>query len=257
MRQVVAWDGPAPFPGDYLAGRGHDELWRIAGIARLAGGGRLSLELIKTPPASKPDRAMVHPWTRAAEHDADGPARVRQITASGPTGVMKDTWRDPDDIKPNATHRAREVTGYRTFCPLRRMSAHKGSQIEPRHILAADLLRAQVDIATIGKGARSMDALSRQGFGPVTFPPRTALERVWAMTQARRALARLAPSARVLVAEVVLMNRAVHAWCRQVTPPRDAKVEMGRLLAALDVLVDHYAAEIDEALARGKMLEVA
>lgn len=257
MRQIVAWDGPPPFPGDFLAGRSHDELWRITAIARLSSGGRLSLDLQKTAAASKPDRAMVHPWTRLAEHDEAGPARVRQVTGTGPTAVMKTTWRDPDDIKPNATHKAREISGYRTFCPLRRMMAHKGSQIDPKHVLAADLLRAQVDIATIGKGARSMDALSRQGFGPVTAPPRTALERVWALTQARRALARLAPSARLLIAEVVLFNRAIHSWCRQVDPPRDAKIEMGKLLGALDVLVDHYAAEIDEALARGKMLEVA
>ena len=192
-----------------------------------------------------------------APHDAEGPPRVRQVTGTGPTGVMRSAWRDPDDVKPNAAHKAREITGYRTFCPLRRMMVQRGSQIEQRHVLAADFLRGQVDVAVIGKGARPMDVLSRQGFGPVTGPPGSALEQVLAQTQARRALARLGPLTRVLVAEVVPFNRAIQAWCRMVDPTREPKVEMGKLLAALEILADHYNAEIDEALKGGHMLEVA
>jgi hypothetical protein len=256
MRQIIAWDGPAPYPGDYLAGRGADECWRITAIARMSSGGRLSLDMQKASRATAPPRAVMHAWSRLASHDAEGPARVRQVAAAGPTSVMRSAWRDPDDIKPNASHRPREITGYRTFCPLRRMMAHRGSQIDERMVLAADMLRGQVDIAVIGKGARSMEGL-RQGFGPVTGPPGSALAQVQALTQARRALARLAPATRTLVAEVVLFNRAIHAWCHLTDPVRDAKVEMGRLLGALEVLVDHYAAEIDDALARGRMLEVA
>ena len=63
MRQIVSWDGPAPFPGDFLAGRGRDELWRIVTIARITAGGRLSLDLQKTTPAEVPERAMVHAWS--------------------------------------------------------------------------------------------------------------------------------------------------------------------------------------------------
>jgi hypothetical protein len=256
MRQVIAWDGPAPYPGDYLAGRGADECWRITGIARLPKGGRLSLDMQKASRAAMPARAVMHAWSRLASHDADGPARVRQVAAPGPTAVMRSEWRDPDDVKPNASHRPREITGYRTFCPLRRMMTFRGSEIDQRMILAADMLRGQVDIAVIGKGARSMEGV-RQGYGPVSGPPGSALAQVKALTQARRALARLAPATRLLVAEVVLFNRAIQAWCHLTDPARNAQVEMGKLLAALEVLVDHYAAEIDEALSRGRMLEVA
>ena len=256
MRQTVAWDGPAPYPGDYLAGRGSDELWRITSIARLTSGGRLSLDLQKATPDGLVPNAMIHAWSRMAPHDPDGPQRVRQVTATGPTGVMKGTWRDPDDVKPNASHRAREISGYRTFCPLRRMMAHKGSAIEQRHVLAADLLRAQVDIAVIGKGGRSME-LTRQGYGPIAGPPRSALDGVWALTQAQRALARLGPATRLLVAEVVLFNKTIYAWSHAIAPARDPKIEMGKLLGGLDMLADHYATEIDEALSRGHMLEVA
>jgi hypothetical protein len=256
MRQIVAWDGPAPFPGDYLAGRGQDEVWRIVAIVRMAGGGRLSLDLLKASPETVSPRAVVHGWQRMASHDPEGPARVRQVIGAGPTAVMRGAWRDPDDMRPNA-RAPREIAGYRTYCPLRRMMLNKGSQIDERQVLAADLLRSQVDIAVIGKGARSMEALGRSGFGPVAGPSGSAVQRVWALAQARRALLRLAPPARVLVTEIVLFNRSVQAWCHANDPPRDPKVEMGRLLAALDVLADHYAAEIDEALAKGRMLEVA
>lgn len=253
MRQVVAWDGPAPFPGDYLAGKGRDDLWRIASLAR-SSGGRLSLDLQRASVESIPAGAVTHNWTRMAPHDAEGPARVRQINATGPTGVMRASWRDPEDMRPNA-RQPREISGYRTFCPLRRMMAHKGSQIEQRHVLAADMLRGQVDIAVIGKGGQSMQMLGTQGYGPVAGPPGSAVQRLWALAGARRALGRLAPATRALVAEVVLLNRSIQQWCHDTTPFKDAKIEMGRLLAALDVLADHYATDIDEALAKGHILE--
>lgn len=256
IRQTVAWDGPAPIPGDYLAGRKQSELWQILGIARLRGGGRISLDLKPISPAALPENAMVHGWLRMKPHDEDGPARVRQVTGTGPTGVMKSHWRDPDDMTPNASRRPREISGYRTYDPLRRLAAHKGSQFEHRHVLAADMLRGQVDIAVIGRGGRRMDEMLRQGFGPVSGPSGVAIEGVWARENAQRALMRLGPSTRLLVTAIVLMNCSVHAWCAETKPPRDAKLETGRLLAALDLLADHYAAEIDDAVSRGTM-EVA
>jgi hypothetical protein len=193
----------------------------------------------------------------ARQFDPEGPADVRQTARAGPTAVMRAEWRDPDDMRPNAQHKPREITGYRTYCPLRRMAAIKGSQVTDQHIYAADILRGQIDLAVIGRGGREMIALQR-GFGPVSGPSANAVLQVWAAMQARRALTRLAPAARIMLTEVVLFNRSIHAWCAALAAQRgwmpDKKIEMGKLIAILDILADHYAAEIDEALARGTLL---
>lgn len=66
--------------------------------------------------------------------------------------VMRATWRDPIDISPNARRTAKEITGFRAACALRRMLHHDAarSSITEEHILAADLLRLQVDAVLIG-----------------------------------------------------------------------------------------------------------
>lgn len=186
--------------------------------------------------------------------DPEGPAAVRQLARAGPTAVMRASWRDPDDVRPNAARRAREITGYRTYCPLRRMLRQKGTQVTERHVIAADMLRAQVDLAVIGRGARELLGLQR-GFGPISGPSINAMLQLRAAIQAQRALARLGPSARVMLTEIVLFNRSIYAWCAA-RAGLDAKIETGKLLGILDILADHYAAEIDEALSRGRVLEV-
>jgi hypothetical protein len=128
------------------------------------------------------------------------------------------------------------------------MMLHKGSEITERHIIAADILRGQIDIAVIGRGGRSMIALGTS-FGPITGPPGSAVARVFAEVQAKRALHRLTASGRALITAVVLFNRSIKAWAEE--QGRDRKVETGKLIAALDVLADHYDDEIAAALARG------
>jgi hypothetical protein len=67
--------------------------------------------------------------------------RLMHRNAGGPTGVMKANWRDPDDLN---VHRrmAREISGWRSYCPLRRlMEQGRSSAISAEHILAADMLR--------------------------------------------------------------------------------------------------------------------
>jgi hypothetical protein len=181
---------------------------------------------------------------------------AHRLTTAGVARVMRAEWVDPDDVKPTAARTARHISGWRSFCPLRRMNAVRGAQVTERHILAADLLRSQVDLAVIGRGALEMIALMR-GFGPVAGPSVNAVEQVWASVQARRALARLSPAARVMLTEVVLFNRSIQAWCAlnaEAGRPANRDVEMGKLIGILDTLADHYAAEVDEALARGAMI---
>jgi hypothetical protein len=163
---------------------------------------------------------------------------------------MRGAWRDPDDVRPNAQHRPREISGYRTYCPLRRMARAHGSQVTERHIAAADLLRAAVDLAVIGaSGVLDLAGLGAV-FGPVNGPTRAALRQAAAMAEAQRALTRLAPSQRELLTAVVLFNCSLQTWCAR-PPGHNAQVEMGRLLGVLDVLADHYAGEIDRQLAAG------
>jgi hypothetical protein len=65
--------------------------------------------------------------------------------------VVRSTWTDPDDMRPNARH-AREIAGYRRYCPLRRCLAQHGdrSSFTGEHIQAADRLRACFDGARLG-----------------------------------------------------------------------------------------------------------
>jgi hypothetical protein len=184
--------------------------------------------------------------------DPLGPPLVRQqASQGGPTAVMRSQWRDPDDLRPNAQHRPREIDGYRTYCPLRRMSRSPGSQITPRHIAAADLLRSAVDMAVIGsQGGYGLLGLGGL-YGPLAGPSVGALRQSAAQREACRALTRLAPSQRALLTAIVLFNHSLQAWCAETTG-RNPQVEMGRLLGVLDVLADHYAGELDQQRASGQ-----
>ena len=190
---------------------------------------------------------------RALRIDLTGPPAVRQRhREGGPTAVMRSEWRDPDDIKPDARHKPREIDGYRTYCPLRRMARQTGSQITLRHIAAADALRLAVDLAVIGaQGDR--EQFIRALYGPVSGPGKAAMRQTAAIREAERALRQILPGYRALLTEIVLFNRSLAAWCAMVNPARNPQIEMGRLLGILDQLAAHYASEIDRALARGNV----
>ena len=183
--------------------------------------------------------------------DPLGPPLVRQqASQGGPTAVMRAEWRDPEDVRPNAQHRPREIVGYRTYCPLRRMARVQGSQITREHITAADLLRNAVDMAVIGsRGGLDPGGLGAV-YGPLSGPSVAALRQSAAMREAQRAISRLAPSQRALLTAIVLLNRTLQSWCAD-PPGRNAQVEMGRLLGVLDVLADHYASDVDRQLSLG------
>ena len=52
---------------------------------------------------------------------------------------MRTAWRDPDDINPNR-RLAREITGFRSYDPLRRCRQRPGTSVTERHVVAADIL---------------------------------------------------------------------------------------------------------------------
>jgi len=162
---------------------------------------------------------------------------------------MTGSWRDPDDIKPDARHKPREIDGYRTFCPLRRMARQPRSQISARHIAAADHLRTSVDLAVIG-AASSREQVLRVAYGPLTGPSAAAMRQSKAMREVMRALGRVPPAQRPLLTAIVLLNWTLAAWCIA-APRRNPQVEMGRLLSVLDLLEEHFRAEIDRDLALG------
>jgi hypothetical protein len=245
-RQRVPWEGADPKVGDYLAGRARCDAWLIAGVAPIrrhdATGARLTLDVRRVTIRDVPKGATVHPRSRIAQVDPLGPASVRISAAQGQTAVMRTHWRDPDDVRPNASRRPREVTGYRTYCPLRRMARLKGSQISEAHIAAADAFRLMWDIATIGLTGERSDV--RGTYGPSAGPSINAVLQAGASSEAMRVLRRFVPPQLLMLEVIVLRNRSLQAWCtersaeigRSINP----EVEMGRLLAVLDVLADQY-----------------
>lgn len=266
LMKRVCWDGPHPRPGEFLASRTANLIWLIQTVqvhrAVDASGAGLSLGLLRqTNPLPLPRGAVLHPASRVQASDPTGPARTRQIIGSGPTAVMKDKWRDPSDTTPNASHRPREITGYRRYCPLRRMMMSKGSQITTAHIMAADQFRTQADLAMIGCGGARDGEPNHQGFGPHAGPSHGAILQAMSSGAIKAALARFATAHQPMLLEIVLNNRSLHAWCALLEARTgrhpEQNVEMGRLLTILDILADHYDVVIKADLAVGAILEPA
>jgi hypothetical protein len=178
-----------------------------------------------------------------------------RIARDGPTAILRTEWRDPDDTNPN--HRqARTISGYRTFCPLRRMLKASGTQITEHHIMAADKLRIAVDAATIGFSAERDLSLSVTAlmFGPLLGPSRNASLQAQAWNTARRALGIFTVEQRKMLTHVVLQNRTIQSWAQSHDPVRNAQTEMGKLLAVLEILTLYFETEIDDDIRRGRGL---
>lgn len=251
----VSWDGPNPRQGDFLATQRAGLFWRIETVtvhrATDSQGRTLSLAMLRHD-GEAPKGAVVHPPARVQPTDPKGPDRTRQLAGSGPTAVMKAHWRDPTDTVPNASRRPRQVTGYRTYCPLRRMKAMRGSQITEAQIAAADVLRGKIDLAAIGASAVREEGGT--GYGPKLGPSALAILQAQASQDVKRVLARFAPVQRIMLTEIVLLNRSLAAWVATQSPPPpkrplDPDVEMGKLLSILDVLVDHFDSDVRKTLA--------
>jgi hypothetical protein len=160
--------------------------------------------------------------------------------------VMRTSWRDPDDVTPNARRAAREITGFRAACALRQMLHKDGarSSITDAHVLAADMLRAQVDAILYGfSGRREFLPVQAIAYGPVSGPSMAAIRTMKAWAPFRSAMALFSLAEKRLLTWVVLENRSVTSWCaaqrelgRLVLVPR----AMQALVGILDRLVDYY-----------------
>jgi hypothetical protein len=191
----------------------------------------------------------------------DGVQEVRKSRSGGPTALLRSSWRDPTDTSPTAAKTARQVSGWRTYCPLRRLAAGRSSNITEMHIHAADMLRQAADAAGIGFSAEKDDMpVTSIVYGPKPGPGPAAL----ASDKAARTLERdwklFAPSQHAMIRGIILRNWAVEHWCKveaERTDRRiDPRLEMGKLVAILEVLAEHYRTEIDEGLTNGRILPV-
>jgi hypothetical protein len=167
---------------------------------------------------------------------------------------MPSVWRDPTDLTPDARRQPRSITGWRGYDPLRKMAGHPRSGVTSAHILAADMLRERVDIATMGfSGARpliyvAMSAQPRWGMGPAAV----------ARTRAARSVARVirlfAPSQLAMIDVVILGNRTLRHWSLTRDPPSPFRREKQRLILILDRLAEHFDGEVQNDVASGRRL---
>lgn len=171
-----------------------------------------------------------------------------------PRHAMRATWRDPDDVTPGARRTAREVNGWRRFCPLRRMSGHPNSGITVEHIMAADRLREQVDIATLGFTAARPLIYVAQYASPRWGMGAAAVRQMRAIREVHRVIWLFHPPQLVMLDLIVLRNVTLREWTKKLDPPSSALIEKRRLLVILDRLVQHFATDVADELARGKRL---
>jgi hypothetical protein len=250
-----AWDGPNPTKGEWICGKRGGVL-KIRDVrARPGQAERLLLELEK-PRAGQtlPPDAVLHPYARYQPHDAQGPARSRQTAHDGVSAVVAARWVDPDDNRPSARGSARTVRGWRAYCPLRRARERKGSLLTERHVAAADILRRLWDLARLGPTDARAAGLAGAEPGPRSGPPTAAQVQARAANDLRIALALFSPVQLRMLEIIVLRCASIYAWCileaehLHLPKPLDQRVELGRLIAVLDILAQHWRDEVDAAL---------
>jgi hypothetical protein len=164
------------------------------------------------------------------------------------------TWRDPDDVTPGARRTPREINAWRSYDPLRRMLVHTSSGITTAHIQAADKLRELVDVATLGYTADRPLIFIANTAQPRTGMTPAAIAEVKAAREVRRVVVMFAPIQLAMIQAVILRNVTLTAWTRALPPPVSQPVEKGKLLAILEILVQHFDAAIQDELARGRRL---
>jgi hypothetical protein len=192
----------------------------------------------------------------------DGIQDVRKRKNGGPTAVHRSSWRDPDDTSPTAAKTARQVTGYRTFCPLRRIAQGRSSSITDAHIHAAEMLRKAADAAGIGFSAeRDGMPVTSIVYGPKLGPGKAAQASEKAARDFKRAVRPFGPDQLQMIQGILLRNWAVERWCHMENDRTgrkiDPRVEMGKLLAILEILAAYYKTDIEEGLANGRILPIA
>jgi hypothetical protein len=166
---------------------------------------------------------------------------------------MRSSWRDPDDIMPDARRVPREITAWRRFCPLRKMSGDPRSGITAAHIMAADKLREVVDVATLGYSSERPMIFAAMAAQPRFGMSGADIARVAAMRSMTRVLRIFPPGQLVMLEMIVLRNVNLRAWTLAHDNANPA-VEKGRLLGILDRLAQHFDAEIEDDISRGRRL---
>jgi hypothetical protein len=168
------------------------------------------------------------------------PPDVQLVTGK----VLKTSWRDPTDTTPTAAKVAREVSGWRQYCPLRKCLARhrERSSFTARHIEGADRLRAAFDGARLGfSGLKSWEPVHRIAYRPSSGPGTTALKQLKARQVFDAAWGLFDDPARALLGAVVLANvpLGISADRLGLRKPRATTL----LVDVLDRLADHFQIE--------------
>jgi hypothetical protein len=180
----------------------------------------------------------------AALYD-DMPSATRRAAREGPVAVMRGEWVDPDDVRPTASRTPRTINAWRSFCPLRRCMGHAGSSITVEHIAAADMFRALADGACIGFSAARDSGLpiSSIRYRPMTGPGALAQQQERCSRRFKKVLALFEPEQLPMLVNILLANMTVRGWTmaqRAAGMKVRADVEMRKLVAILDALVEHF-----------------
>jgi hypothetical protein len=190
------------------------------------------------------------------------PQPVRMVHR-GATGVMKSSWRDPSDTSPTAARTATEVSGWRSWDPLRKMLQQPSSSITPEHVHAADRFREEADLARLGFAPQNRYdvPINELAHGPKAGPSPAAIRQAKASISFSRACSRLTVDLQRMAKTIILGNCTVSAGCREESERLGRRVdpqrELGRLLCCLDLLAEYYGTEIERDLASGNVLPVS
>jgi hypothetical protein len=158
--------------------------------------------------------------------------------------AMLARWIDPDDLAPNRRS-AKEVHGWRSFCPLRRLveRANGASGITMEHVTAADLLRREWDIASIGLSGRKTPWMFTDALHlPRSGPSRAAVRQVRAIRNVQRVMRLFVDAQRDLIEWIILRNQPVLRW--RTARGIAQRAAMPMLVGVLDELVRHFDDEI-------------
>jgi hypothetical protein len=171
-----------------------------------------------------------------------------------PRHAMRGDWVDPDDTRPNASKTPRKVHGWRTYCPLRKMSGHPSSGMSIQHIMAADKFREQVDLAMLGYSSErpliyvAQFPLPRWGMGPA------AVAQLVAVRDVRRVMRLFTTPQLAMIEMILLRNLSVRQWCAHGGVSLNQALEKRKLMAILDRLVEYYDAELKDEIIQGRRL---
>ena len=203
--------------------------------------------------ARRRSRPGAAPSARSVEIE-DPPASRLVQRPGAPAALMAGEWRDPSDTTPDARRVPRSVSGWRTYCPLRKMSGHPASGIAAGHIAAADMLREQVDLAMLGYSTVRPLIYVAQFSQPRWGLSRAEVEQMAALRSVRRAIKLFSLAELLMLESIVLRNMTLRQWVQACVPPSSSAIEKRRLLSILDRLAEHYDSEIQDDLARGRRL---